>query len=210
MRLSDSDREWLACCFPDLLFDTSARELTGEVAFYAAYDSNSGQVRIGDDDMHRRLDSFLCDSFRLRIDLDSIDQNGWPRVYEVGSRHTEIAAKHKVEIIDLHFYPNSACCLGIRLSPERLLTLERFMDELVVPFFYRLSYTYKYGIDAARRDLWGEYNHGNEGGLEYMTEVGIMSDIRPGRNDRCPCGSGRKYKRCHLDEVDELNRMVIR
>ena len=26
-----------------------------------------------------------------------------------------------------------------------------------------------------------------------------------GRNDPCPCGSGEKFKRCHIDRVAELN-----
>jgi preprotein translocase subunit SecA len=26
----------------------------------------------------------------------------------------------------------------------------------------------------------------------------------PGRNDRCPCGSGKKFKDCHIDKVDEI------
>lgn len=29
---------------------------------------------------------------------------------------------------------------------------------------------------------------------------------RPGRNDPCPCGSGRKYKRCHLAEDERSGR----
>jgi tetratricopeptide (TPR) repeat protein len=28
-----------------------------------------------------------------------------------------------------------------------------------------------------------------------------MTAIRPGRNDRCPCGSGLKYKHCHLKRI---------
>jgi preprotein translocase subunit SecA len=26
----------------------------------------------------------------------------------------------------------------------------------------------------------------------------------PGRNDLCPCGSGKKFKQCHIDKIDEL------
>ena len=29
---------------------------------------------------------------------------------------------------------------------------------------------------------------------------------RPGRNDPCPCGSGKKYKRCCLEKDAELRR----
>jgi hypothetical protein len=27
--------------------------------------------------------------------------------------------------------------------------------------------------------------------------------VKPGRNDDCWCGSGRKYKKCHLPEDDQ-------
>jgi len=37
-------------------------------------------------------------------------------------------------------------------------------------------------------------------GVERHTESGDGTDFaRVGRNDMCPCGSGRKYKRCHGD-----------
>jgi SEC-C motif len=28
---------------------------------------------------------------------------------------------------------------------------------------------------------------------------------RPGRNDLCPCGSGKKYKKCHLPEAKSIS-----
>jgi len=27
---------------------------------------------------------------------------------------------------------------------------------------------------------------------------------KPGRNDPCPCGSGKKFKKCHQDKEDDL------
>ena len=30
----------------------------------------------------------------------------------------------------------------------------------------------------------------------------------PGRNDRCPCGSGKKFKDCHIDNVEEILPLV--
>jgi hypothetical protein len=29
-----------------------------------------------------------------------------------------------------------------------------------------------------------------------------------GRNERCPCGSGDKFKRCHWDVIQEISRRV--
>ena len=210
MRPSTSDLEWQTRCFPGLLYDKNANEIAGEIAFCAAYDSGIDRVRIGNDDAHRRLASFLCDSYSLRIDLNSIDRNGWPRVYEVGGRHQTISTKQNVDAIDLHFYPDGSCCLGIRFSPERLLTLERLIDELVIPFLYRLSYVDKNGLPAAQEDLWGEYAHGDDGFRQYINEMLEMVKRGPGRNELCPCGSGRKFKRCHLDDVEALKSALAR
>ncbi len=33
-----------------------------------------------------------------------------------------------------------------------------------------------------------------------------MSDRKPGRNDQCPCGSGKKYKQCCLAKDEETAR----
>lgn len=150
------------------------------------------------------MESYLCDSFSIKIELDVLDHNGWPTVYEVGDRHRAIAQKENVETIDLHIYPDGVCCLGLKLLDGRLTTLKEFVDELVVPFFYRLSYTEIHGLEAARQNLWGEFSHGDLGIREYLSDLAEIARHATGRNDPCSCGSGRKYKRCHLGEVERF------
>ena len=50
-------------------------------------------------------------------------------------------------------------------------------------------YTASFGVDMAPGD--GE----NEGAPNPQQPV--IADKKPGRNDECPCGSGKKYKNCH-------------
>ena len=203
MKLRTADLEWLARSFPDLLHDADSNTLVGEIGFCADYEPTQGDLRMGKEaDINSPY--YLCDAFSVRIELDSPNSNGWPEVYEVGSRHVDVAECQSIGVIDLHFFNDSRCCLSIRSGAERGMTIGRFMTELVVPFFYRLSYTERHGIDAARDNLWGEYAHGEEGLREYHREVLDIADQAPNRNDSCPCGSGRKYKRCHLDEVDVM------
>ena len=49
-------------------------------------------------------------------------------------------------------------------------------------------------------------------GAELAEEIAPFAAVRPkpmaGRNDRCPCGSGKKYKACHLG--DELHPLADR
>ena len=206
LSLRPEDLEWLAASFPDLHYDREAGVIAGELELRAAYEREQGKLRIGSDDATASMDSYLCDSFSIRIKLDALDQNGWPTVYEVGGRHARIADRENIETIDLHFYPDGACCLGLQLLADRRTTLKEFMDELVVPFFYRLSYTDVRGLAAARECLWAEYSHGDLGVREYFSDVADIARHGQGRNDPCPCGSGRKYKRCHLSEVDGFKR----
>jgi methionyl aminopeptidase len=36
--------------------------------------------------------------------------------------------------------------------------------------------------------------------------VAVQKQDRPGRNDPCWCGSGKKYKRCHLLADEQQDR----
>ena len=205
MKLRPEDHQWLIRNYPDLLHDAEAKILVGEIGFRADFDAAAGKLRIGDD-ADRESPFFLCDYFLVRIELDTLGREGWPKVFESGGRRLEIAERIGVDVIDLHFYGDHSCCLGLLYQPERNLTINRFMTELVVPFFYRLSYAGKHGIEAARTHLWGEYSHGDMGIFEHRMELGWIASQSPGRNSRCPCGSGRKYKRCHSDEVEVFMR----
>ena len=208
MRFSQADIDGTLANFPGLAHDPERRIAEGTLAFSAAYDGASGKVRIGRDCADLEQASLLSDSFSIRMDLGETDSNGWPLVYETGGRCREIAAREGVDFADLHFYPDGQCCLGIQYAPDRRLTAETLMYDLIIPFFYRLSYVDRCGLASARRDLWGEYAHGAEGYRQYERETLALAAGNPGRNDPCPCGKGLKYKRCHLDEVESVKRHV--
>lgn len=214
LELTDVDVAWLRSAHPGLQFDAAAGNITGELSFCAAYDGAGGKLHIEGGEVDGRLremDGFICDAFELHIALDSESASfrGWPKVYVVGGRAGSIAEKCGVEIRDLHVEEDSSCCLGIRYTPERDRTLQRFLEEIVIPFFYRLSYTDRYGIDAARSELWGEYAHGDAGGLQHRRAMAEFAARSEGRNRPCPCGSGLKYKRCCLPEVEAASRVVL-
>ena len=208
--LADRDIEWLGAIFPSLSYEPEAHKIVGELNFCACYEEATRRVTIEYlevDERIRRSRRFLCDAFEIEIWMDSksVEANGWPKVYEVGGRHGAIAKKCGVATTDLHINLDGSCCLGIRDAPERNLTIRRFLYDLVIPFLYRLSYTERWGIQAARSDLWGEYSHGDEGYFEHLSETWELAQHEPGRNDPCPCGSGIKYKKCCLDEVQALD-----
>ena len=170
----------------------------------------SGQLKLGDTEEHRAADTFLCDAFKVRMDLGHVEVKASPKVYEVGGRRFDIAERNRCGLIDLHFYDDEACCLTLSFSAGRNPSLQRFILGLMIPFFYRLSYTDRYGLTAARSNLWGEYSHGDSGLREHQDEMLRIADNNSSRNRPCPCGSGSKYKRCHLDEVEEVKRRTSR
>jgi hypothetical protein len=209
MKITDRDIRWLRLHFPNLYYDANSHKILGELDFCAVYDQESGKVTIAN--LAEQTDFLIQDVFEIEIYLDDLDMNGWTKVFEVGGKYRRIAEKCEVPIIDLHIYPhNRACCLGLKYRDSKQLCIEDFLHELVIPFFYRLSYTDKFGIDRARKDLWGEYSHGLRGEIEHFLEIMDIARRNPGRNDLCPCGSDRKYKRCHLGQVESLQNSLRR
>lgn len=205
MKITNSDIKWLESRFPNLQYEEDSQRIVGELDFCAAYDNELGKVIIGGGT--KKVNRLICDVFEIEICLSIPDGNRWPKVYEVGGRRCQITKKCNSPIIDLHFYSDdNACCLGLKFPDNRSLSIRSFLEELVIPFFYRLSYTEKFGLAASRNDLWGEYSHGEEGITEYLKEISIFAKQKPGRNDLCPCGSGKKFKKCHIDDVESLKR----
>lgn len=196
-----SDLEWLRVYYPNLKYNALHHKIEGELDFCAEFDKTLGLLTIRFHSAVMKSCTFLCDVFEIeiRMDSDSMMENGWPTAFEVGGRHRRIAEKVGVQTVDLHFLENGACCLGISYFLDRNLTVGRFVNELVVPFFYRLSYADHFGLNASRSDLWPEYSHGNEGHREYQDDLREkLASL--GRNDPCLCGSGRKFKNCCLKE----------
>ena len=209
MKITDSDIRWLRSDFPNLYYDADSHKILGELDFCAVYDQESGKVTIAN--LTEETDFLIRDVFEVEICLDDLDWNGWPKVFEVGGKYLRISKKCEIPIIDLHIYSdNRACCLGLKYRDNTQLCIGDFLHELVIPFFYRLSYTDKFGIDRARNDLWGEYSHGDKGQIEHFLEIMDIARRNPGRNDLCLCGSDRKYKRCHLGEVESLQSSLRR
>lgn len=112
--------------------------------------------------------------------------------------------------LDRHLLQDGQCCLWLparsrwrRNDPDALLA---FLDEVAIFFDRQLVY------DATGRKHWpgGEYPHGRAGYVEFLKETlavdsstldaiapALLNRTRPERNGPCPCGSGRKFKRCH-------------
>lgn len=157
-----------------------------------------------------RGDAGVPERIEIRIEFPDHYPREEPTVSEVGERFPHI--------LDRHFHPNGACCLWLPPKscwkghdPDGLLS---FLDEVVLFFDRQLI------CDVVGYFPGPQWAHGYAGYIEYVQEhlrdhrlfVALVpvftNDLNPGRNDVCPCGSGRKFKHCHLDTVETIRLEV--
>ena len=211
VRIPGRDLEWLREAQPELLYDAENNLIVGRLTFAEKYDQDDGLLKPLASPGEEFSRTAVRDSFdvEIRLCFESALFNPWPPVIETGRRIQRIMEERGIaNIADMHCYPGfpeNRCCLGFEVDTGERFRLSEFIRELVVPFFYRVAYVERYGLEASRRDLWPTYSHNlEETEREYLGELRDMS--KTGRNQTCPCGSGSKYKRCHLREVYAARR----
>jgi len=78
-----------------------------------------------------------------------------------------------------------AAMLG-RVRMETMLALHQVQVEKPVPV-----------EEPKKQEAPVQYSHGNEPIVDEDHETYRRNQPKVGRNDPCPCGSGKKYKQCH-------------
>jgi uncharacterized protein len=78
--------------------------------------------------------------------------------------------------------------------PKEPLTKER-SDELLQWMFAGAARAYRHFADA-RREMAENIHKEALDPDEYYPETYVRPEPKVGRNDPCPCGSGRKFKKC--------------
>jgi preprotein translocase subunit SecA len=72
---------------------------------------------------------------------------------------------------------------------------EQLEDEVVEPLAIHAK-----GLDEPKRSGKLDYSGpGEDGGVEHSESEVVDKFADVNRNDPCPCGSGKKFKRCHGD-----------
>jgi hypothetical protein len=122
-------------------------------------------------------------------------------------------------LVDRHICPDGQCCLWLqprtKWDSQDPSALGAFLDELTVFFHRQLIY------DITGSWPGPEYDHGTNGYVQFIREQladdeALAASLLPvitmqeavGRNDLCPCGAGKKFKRCHLEVVGTIQRLV--
>lgn len=123
------------------------------------------------------------------------------------------------ELKERHITNNGKCCLWIPPRspwvPSDPEGLKHYLDQLAIFFERQLIY------DVNGKWPGPAYAHELEGYIEFIKEelgaeaihfeqllpvVTMRSRIGP--NEPCPCGSGSKYKKCHLRLVERIQGKI--
>jgi len=162
------------------------------------------------------------DSYRVRVDFNKYDSNGFPQVFELSGKIYDIARKHKMDISNLHINPKGDFCLSIpkkkSIIDSQNFCLKDFFENHVEMFLYQMSY-----FDKEGKLPWGEYAHGYRGHIEYYAEgninlnellhrldkIEIIQALMTNRQSQCLCGSGEKLRKCHPLVFAGVNKMKL-
>lgn len=196
--------------YPRLCYDRDSQVLHGRIGFAARWIPKIERIELNPQINNNEYDKyFIEDEYRICVSTKQETFIASHRdVYIIGNVPNQISKNEKCQPIDLHLqkigsYPYiHKCCLLLGDPEVANKPLLEFTNEAIVPFLYRLSYISKKGLQKARKNLWSEYSHENEGRLEYLQEhKESMDKMRKAeRNHTCPCGSNRKFKKCCIDK----------
>ncbi len=124
------------------------------------------------------------DGFLKTVCLKIFDENWITHIDEMQVLRQSIGLRGYGQVDPLHEYQRE----GRRMFEEMLGIVERDMIKYIL-----LS---KINTNSDREASMNKLaaSHSHTVGGEYKT---IVNDEKIGRNDQCPCGSGKKYKDCH-------------
>ena len=214
--LSQANVNWLATNQPGLTYSDNEGLIVGVIKVHALWDSFAKNLTVNPVSIRDPQGYLVDDEFhvtiQLRYDTQWIGSNPgipcrYPRVSEVGGRALRLARDLNVPLADLHMFPSGACCLGFNvLAPDRDdFNLPKFIERDVIPWFYRLAIVERFGLSMSESILWTAYDHAR-GPSQYLMEISnIASADAPGHTP-CPCGIGKEYKQCHMEEVEQCSR----
>lgn len=156
----------------------------------------------------------VAGSFSIEIKYSVDFPYRFPLLYEVGGDIPNLANWHK--------YSDDRCCITV--EPDEILKCKdgisviTFIENYAIPYFANQIFRKQNGEYKN-----GEYSHGAIGLLEFYSVLFQTSDkskwreyvnfvnsgkaIKVGRNERCFCGSGIKYKNCHNKIFYNINRL---
>lgn len=154
-------------------------------------------------------DGYKWGEFEIEIAISKDYPHGFPVMRETQDKITPLNSKH--------INSNKTLCTCVEpkmyIEKKRGINLSRFIEQYALSFLAAHIYYEKSGKYPA-----GEYSHGNIGIKEFYQNILLSKDDKIIifwlnivieqksllRNLLCKCGSGVKYKKCHLLKLNDL------
>ncbi len=199
--LTEDDHKKVSNFYPTLNCSLKRGIIWGSLNFSCSFDQDTQELVYDDS-----AADFISDMYEIRIDFNHADKFGFPKVYEDSGFIKKFANVRGIKLEDLHINKDDedSCCLGIFPEYQWQGALAYIRDK-VIPFFYWQSYRRING-----KEPWKAFSHGNDGILEAMSLSPAQSSKGTSRNIKCPCGSGKKYKKCCMRRDAILKNKLTR
>ncbi len=96
-------------------------------------------------------------------------------------------------------------------------TLEQTINSYIVESIYRVSHTPHTHVTDPAKIMLSKPDAPSpiataspaDGGL-HVSAASLSQPDGPGRNDPCPCGSGKKYKKCGMANTEEHKKLMVK
>ena len=166
-------------------------------------DADVGKMNL-EGDFVLQTDCGVSTSIAIRVEFSGNYPDAEPIAFDAAARFPVSA--------DRHIIKDGQFCLWLppcspwdKEDPNRLI---RFLDEVSVFLERQMTFEvtgiwpgdqYKHGAAGYEEFMLARLN-GNPSDFAALFPV-ILGRAHPGRNELCPCGSQKKYKRCHADAV---------
>ena len=155
----------------------------------------------------------LRTSYNVLIEVAPDYPGSFPKIWETGGKINRDGSWHT--------NPDESCCVGTIIRQYHKLssgmTLLKWVEIFAIPYLANHLYRVENGHYAEV-----ERSHGLKGYWEEYSELFGIDDpkrlmqtlrfgagqIKIGRNDPCPCGSGKKYKKCFIEDP-EAHRLHV-
>jgi len=152
--------------------------------------------------------STVLGSFSVEIHPTEKFPYRFPKIYEVGGDIPCLA--------DWHKYTDNSCCITVEqdeiIKCHNGITLLDFIEKEAISYFANQLYRKSNG------HYLNEYPHGTDGVRLFYIELFKSNDprfwdlcykhafehMRIGRNERCYCNNGKKFKKCHMLAEEKL------
>jgi hypothetical protein len=169
-------------------------------------DAETGRMNL-EGDFVLQTECSVTTSIAIRVVFPGNYPDSEPSAFDAGGRFPAFPDRHIIEGGQFCLWL-APCSPWDKEDPKRLL---RFLDEVAV-FLERQMVFEVTGIWPGN-----QYGHGRQGYEEFMLALlngdaahlaslfpVILGKADPGRNEVCPCGSQKKYKRCHSEVVAQI------